>query len=766
MIGKGIGMRQKNIFKHDLISSIVVFLIAIPLCLGIAAASNAPPIAGIIAGVIGGLIIGSLSKSQISVSGPAAGLVAIVLAGIHDLGSFEAFLMALVLAGILQISIGKFKAGFLADYVPTNVIQGLLCAIGIVIIIKNFPLAVGYFDKTQSVIAELRESQENVDLPALIGVWDKITLGSVIISLTSLFVLFSWSSIKSSTLKMIPGPVVVVLMGLFLNYSFKYLMPLLHLSGQEHLVTIPEIEKLVDVAHLFTFPDLSSLVHYKVYMYAFIIAIVATLETLLNLEAAEKIDPQKRYCDRNQEMVAQGIGNTIAGLVGGLPITSVIVRSSVNVQSGAKSKYSTVLHGTWLLLAVLLIPRLINLIPMASLAAILIHSGFKLAHYKIFKSAYSKGIDNFVPFIVTVAMIVATDLLIGVLCGLAINAFFVMKYNSRPDFAKRLEIYPNGEVLRIMMPQQATFLNKAALISALRSLPRDSQVLLDASQMSYMDYDIKEVIEEFTQNLRREKNISLTTKGFKEHYEHELSEDFHTVTTAMVQQRLRPAEVLTLLQEGNKRFVNNSTLNRDLRQQVATTADSQHPLAVVLSCVDSRVPVEMVFDVGVGDLFVSRVVGNVVNDDVIASLEYACVVSGAKLIVVMGHSGCGAIKAVCDQSHVGHMSHIAQKIQPAVDKVQQRQPEVEFGSQAYLEAVTAENVRIAKQQLIWGSKTLSNLIKTQQIAIVAAVYDVKTGEVSFDPMPEVTDVGLKLQPKKIIEQQTAEVLPFHRPAAN
>jgi carbonic anhydrase len=234
----------------------------------------------------------------------------------------------------------------------------------------------------------------------------------------------------------------------------------------------------------------------------------------------------------------------------------------------------------------------------------------------------------------------------------------------------------------------------------------------------------------------------------------------------MVQQRLRPAEVLTLLQEGNKRFVNNSTLNRDLRQQVATTADSQHPLAVVLSCVDSRVPVEMVFDVGVGDLFVSRVVGNVVNDDVIASLEYACVVSGAKLIVVMGHSGCGAIKAVCDQSHVGHMSHIAQKIQPAVDKVQQRQPKVEVGSQAYLEEVTAENVRIAKQQLIWGSETLSNLIKTQQIAIVAAVYDVKTGEVSFDPMPEVTDVGLKLQPKKIIEQQTAEVLPFHRPAAN
>lgn len=755
-------MRYQQTFKQDLIASTVVFLIAIPLCLGIAAASNAPPIAGIIAGIVGGIIIGKLSKSEVSVSGPAAGLVAVVLAGIHDLGSFNAFLMATVMAGVIQIFIGKFKAGFIADYVPSNVIQGLLCAIGVVIIIKNVPLAIGYFAKTQSVIAELRESQENVDLMGLFSVWDKITFGSVIISFVSLAVLFSWGNIKSATLKLIPGPVVVVLLGLSLNLAFKAAVPLLHLSGGQHLVTIPAIENIVDVAHLFSFPDLSALAHYKVYMYAAIIAIVATLETLLNLEAAEKIDAQKRYCDRNQEMIAQGIGNTLSGLIGGLPITSVIVRSSVNVQSGAKTKASTIMHGVWLLLAVLLIPHLINQIPMASLAAILIYSGFKLAHYKIFQSMYNKGMENFIPFIVTVVMIVATDLLIGVLCGLAASAFLVMKYNSRPDFDKQLEVYPNGDVLRIMLPQQATFLNKAALIEALRSVPQNSQVILDASQTHYIDYDVREVIDDFTKNLSLEKNISLTTKGFKDHYKHELREDFTNVTTAHVQQRLKPAEVLSLLQEGNKRFLNNTPLNRDLPKQVAHTAEAQHPLAVVLSCVDSRVPVELVFDAGVGDLFATRVVGNVINDDVIASLEYACAISGAKLIVVMGHTACGAIKAACEDHHQDKLSKISEKIRPAIDKVMKEDPSLEQGSQAYLEAITAENVKVAKQQLMWGSKTLSSLIRSEEVAIVGAMYDVKTGHVLFDEIPQVTAEGLMLQARKVSSNK-AELLSFSKP---
>ena len=756
-------MVYKQTIKQDLIASTVVFLIAIPLCLGIAAASNAPAISGIIAGIIGGIVIGKLSKSHVSVSGPAAGLVAVVLAGIHDLGSFQAFLAAVVLAGVLQVVIGKLKAGFIADFVPTNVIQGLLCAIGIVIIIKNVPLAIGYFSKTQSVMAELKESQENVDLPALFAVWDKITMGSIIISFSSLFVLFGWGSIKSKTLKLIPGPVVVVLLGLVLNLSFKTLFPLLHLSGDQHLVTIPAIEKFIDVAHFFTFPDVSALMHYKVYLYAVIIAIVATLETLLNLEAAEKIDSEKRYCDRNKEMVAQGIGNTLSGLVGGLPITSVIVRSSVNVQSGAKSKASTIMHGCWLLLAVLLIPSLINKIPMASLAAILIYSGFKLAHYKVFKSMYDKGFEHFMPFIVTVVMIVATDLLIGVLCGLAVSAFLVMKYNSKPDFAKQLEAYPSGDVLRIMLPQQATFLNKAALIEAFRGLKPSSKVIIDASQTHYMDYDIKEVIEDFTKNLSQSKNISIMTKGFKEHYEHELREDFTNVTTAHVQQSLTPQGVLTILQEGNKRFVNNMPLNRDLPKQVAQTAKAQHPLAVVLSCVDSRVPVEMVFDVGVGDVFVTRVVGNVINDDVIASLEYACAISGAKLIVVMGHTECGAIKAACGAHHQDKLANISEKIRPAIAKVETEHAELKPQSEAYLEAITAENVKLSKQKLMWGSKTLSSLIRSEEIAIVSAMYDVKTGHVAFGDMPQVTKDGIKLQTQKV--ETKTEVLTFAEPVA-
>lgn len=753
---------MKETFKYDFVSSTVVFLVAIPLCLGIAVASKAPIISGIIAGIIGGIIIGSLSKSHVSVSGPAAGLVAVVLAGIHDLGSFNAFLLAVTFAGLIQVTIGKFKAGFIADYIPSNVIQGLLCAIGIVIIIKEIPLAIGYISE-QNMLNELREAQEDVDISAFMGVFNNITWGSIVISFTSLVLLFSWGKIKNSTLKLIPGPVIVVLLGIALNLLFETVVPLLHLSGSQHLVVIPEIANFKSLASTLSYPDWGALANYKVYVYALIIAIVATLETLLNLEAAEKIDSQKRYCDRNKEMVAQGIGNTISGLVGGLPITSVIVRSSVNVTSGAKTKASTIMHGFWLVIAVLFLPKLINQIPMASLAAILIYSGFKLAHYKIFQGMYNKGLEHFLPFITTVVMIVASNLLTGVLCGLAVSAFMVMKYNSRPDFKKQLEVYPNGDVLRIMLPQQATFLNKAALISALTHLPANSQVILDASQTHYIDYDIKEVIEDFTTNLSREKNISLTTRGFQDHYEHELREDFTNVTTAHVQQRLKPQQVLTILQEGNKRFLNNTPLNRDLPKQVAVTAQAQHPLAVVLSCVDSRVPVEMIFDMGVGDLFATRVVGNVVNDDVIASLEYACAISGAKLIVVMGHTACGAIKAACDDHHQDKLSKISDKIRPAIDKAVKNNPELEINSEAYLEAITSENVKLAKQYLMWGSKTLSALIKNKEVAIVGAMYDVNTGVVNFDQIPEVTEEGLKLETKKVKSTISAELLPFNKP---
>lgn len=722
-------MNKQNLFKHDLIASTVVFLVAIPLCLGIALASNAPLFSGILSGVIGGIIVGSLSRSNVSVSGPAAGLVAVVVAAIHDLGSFQYFLLALTFAGVLQIGIGKLKAGFIVDYVPGNVIQGLLCAIGILIIIKQIPFAFGYFAKSQTILNELQDAQQShFNLSTIRELSNCVSPGAIVICALSILLLFSWQKVSSAKLKMIPGPVLVVAFGIMANLLFQKFIPLLHLSNRDYLVTIPAIERLIDIKHLFSYPDWSALAQPKVYFYGMLLALIATIETLLNLEAAEKIDSQKRYCDRNQEMIAQGIGNTIAGLIGGLPVTSVIVRSSVNVQSGSKTKLSTIMHGMWLLLSVLLIPNVINTIPLASLAAILIFVGLKLANISIFKSMYSRGIESFIPFIVTTVMIVSTDLLLGVVCGLAVSAIFVMKYNSRLNFDKQLEVYPNGDVLRIMLPQQATFLNKAALITALRDIPNETNVLLDASRTLYMDYDIQEVIHDFTNNLSHEKNISLRTKGFKPHYSQELPEDFTTITTTYTFERLLPSDVLRIMKEGNKRFIKNKLLNRDISLHLERTASSQKPLSVVLSCVDGRVPVEIIFDAAVGDLFVTRVIGNVVNDDVISSLEYACDISGAKLIVVMGHTQCGAITTACEKTN----AHLSDKLEDMINIIHQRAPQLVNDKAKLIKALTQENVDSAKMHILRNSQVLTKLYESKKVDIVGAIYDVKTGKVNFD----------------------------------
>lgn len=731
-------MRKQNFFRQDLIASVVVFLVAIPLCLGIALASDAPLFSGILGGVVGGIVVGSLSQSSISVTGPAAGMVGIVFTAIHELGSYETFLLALVFSGLLQILIGKLKAGFIADYVPSNVIQGLLCAIGILIIIKQIPLAFGYTSKSSFSLSDLN---------------DHISYGATTICLTSLTLLFSWQKVPIKALRNIPGPVVIVGLGIISNTLFQFTIPFLHLSNKQYLVTIPEIEHLIDVKNLFATPNLAEIGNSKVYFYGFIIALIASIETLLNLEAAEKIDLQKRYCDRNQEMVAQGIGNTISGLIGALPVTSVIVRSSVNMQSGGQTKLSAIMHGLWLMLSVLFIPKVINQIPLASLAAIIIYVGCKLTHINIFKCMYSNGTNSFIPFIITTVMIVCTDVHLGVACGLLASAIFVMQYNSKPHIEKQKEVYPNGEVLRIILPQHTTFLNKAVLITTLRSIPRNTNVMLDASKTLYIDQDIKEVIQDFSNNLKNEKNISLRTKGLLPHYHQSLPEDFTTITTSYTHERLNPNDVLLILKEGNKRFTQNKLLNRDITLHLKHVANSPaKPLAVILGCVDGRVPVEMIFDAAVGELFVTRVLGNVVNDDVIASLEYACETSGAKLIVIIGHTECGAITAACQNTS----SHLSQKLNEVINNVTQQSPSLALNKDELIEAVTYKNIQNSKQKILEQSTSISKLINDHKINIIGAIYDVKTGKVNFEELAESQDKFPNLVPKKIKQEHIKE----------
>jgi len=718
---------QKRYLKYDFTSGIVVFLVAIPLCLGVALASGAPLFSGIISGIIGGIIVGALSESAVSVSGPAAGMVAVIISALAELGGFQIFLMSLVLAGILQIIFGMIRAGFLADYIPSNVIQGLLCAIGILIIIKQLPLAFMHPAQNQPLMETLKEASENFSIQPLYFLTKHINLGAVVITLISLAILIGVDATKNEKLKFIPAPIVVVILGVLLNEVFDWLLPSLTQDSAQ-LVNIPLEGGILGQLR---FPDFRSLLNSNVYLFGFSIAALASLETLLNLEAAEKLDKRRRYCSRNRELFAQGIGNTLAGLVGGIPITSVVVRSSVNIQTGAKTKLATIFHGILIVLAVALVPDWLNRIPLASLAAILIYVGYKLTKVSIYKEMYAQGYTRFIPFLVTVIAIVFTNLLMGILIGLFISFFFILRSNSKMRLDIIQEKHPSGEVKRLILPQQVTFLNKAALIAELESIPPHSHFIIDARYTQYIDKDILELIKDFHKNQAPDKEISLNLIGFKERYDIHDHTDFITVTTYDVQAALNPEEVLTLLKEGNLRFLKDQRIHRSLSTELAATAAKQHPIATVLSCIDSRVPVETIFDMGLGDLFTVRVAGNVINDDILASIEFACH-SGAKLILIMGHTGCGAIRAACDHVHNGHLTQLLEKIEPAVEMAKQTIPNPKKDDPEFIFKVTQFNIQNALNSLYENSEIIRKYLQERKIGLVSALYDVYSGTVTFN----------------------------------
>jgi MFS superfamily sulfate permease-like transporter len=477
--------------KKDFAASIVVFLVALPLCLGIALASGAPLFSGLLAGIIGGVVVAAFSGSQLSVSGPAAGLTVIVLNAITELGSYEIFLVAVVIAGLIQIILGIVKAGTIGNYFPSSVIEGMLAAIGIILILKQLPHALGYDKSYEGEMAFNQVDNENT-FSAILTAIQNMQMGAVIISVVSLAILIFWPKIKA--LKVIPAPLVVVLGGIGLSQAFQ--SGAFSLSS-EHMVQIPSVSNFAEFSNLFVFPEFSAIFSAKVWTVAITIAIVASLETLLSVEAVDKIDPQKRSSPTNRELVAQGIGNTFSGMLGGLPMTSVIVRSSANVNSGGQTKVSAMLHGTWLLLALLLIPGLINQIPLACLAAILLFTGYKLANALLFKKMWSHGKDQFIPFVVTVLAVVFTDLLTGVAVGMLIGVFFLLRANMRNPYFYKVEKVGKQKTLRLKLSEEVSFLNKGAIQYTLTHIPKDAKVIIDATHSKYIDRDVLEIIENF-----------------------------------------------------------------------------------------------------------------------------------------------------------------------------------------------------------------------------------------------------------------------------
>ena len=479
-------------WRQDVPASIVVALVALPLCLGVALASGAPLISGLVAGIVGGIVVGAISRSALSVSGPAAGLTTIVLAAITSLPSFEAFLLSVCLAGALQLLFAASRGGVIAEFVPGAVITGMLAAIGLILILKQLPHAVGYDRDPEGDMGFVQPDGENT-LTALSHILsNNILWGAALIAVVSLAFLFWWDKAKpkDGPLKLLPGPVVLFAVGA--NEAFRQFAPELHIAAS-HLVQVPVSATPWALADQIRLPDFGAITNTKVWTVALTLAIVASLESLLSVKAVDEVDPKRRVTDKNRELLAQGGGNLISGLLGGLPVTSVIVRSSANVESGADSKFSTILHGIWLLLGLAIIPSVLNLIPLSALAAILIATGYKLAKPALFIQRWKQGYTQFAPFVITVLAILFTDLLIGIGIGLLVGFGFVI-WRSAGNIITYVEY---GGTVMVRARRNLYFMHKPALVESLSRVPDGAELLIDLSATSYVDLDCIDIINGF-----------------------------------------------------------------------------------------------------------------------------------------------------------------------------------------------------------------------------------------------------------------------------
>jgi len=507
-------------WQKDLPAGLVVFLVALPLCLGVGLASTSVEgvdglpnlFSGLVAGIVGGVVVGFLSGSRLGVSGPAAGLITIIVAALSTLGSYEAFLVAVVISGILQLIAGFLKAGIIANYIPSSVIKGMLAAIGITLILKEIPHLVG-FDKDFFGDESFLQKDGHNTFSEIYYSLQALHPGAIIIGVVSILILVlfdtKWLK-KNKILSVIPGALIVVIISILLNNLFGTIDKNLKVTSI-HLVQLPVPQSIDDFLGFFSFPDFSYLSNPNVYIIALTIALVGSLETLLSVEATDKLDPLKFSTPTNRELKAQGIGNIVSGFLGGLPITQVIVRSSANINSGGQSKLSTIVHGILIFIAIVFIPQLLNMIPLAALAAVLILVGYKLAKISLFQSMYKLGWEQFIPFATTIIGVLLTDLLKGIGIGLAISIFYILKKNYKNNFKK--EISTNE--IKVILSEEVTFLNKAGIIDILEKIPTNSKLVIDGSNCKSIDYDVIELLADFQNYGSKNKNIQLQLINIK-----------------------------------------------------------------------------------------------------------------------------------------------------------------------------------------------------------------------------------------------------------
>jgi carbonic anhydrase len=637
-------------FKNDFQGGLVSFLVAVPLCLGIALASGAPLFSGIIAGIVGGLVVGALSRSAVSISGPEAGLILVVVSSLEALGSFKALQLAICVAGVMQLLMGVAKAGIISNFFPSSVIKGMLAAIGIILILKQLPHVLGYDADAVESLALF--SWNGGNLQALLDhALREFNPTALVIALASLAVLIGWERPffkQNPVLSAVPAALVVIILGITLNTLAGLLSPAYMLAGT-HLVQLPVPKSTSEFVGLFTLPDLSQLTNLKVYSAAFSIALVASLEALLAVEATDELDPLKRKTPTNRELKAQGVGNLVSGLLGGLPLTSVIVRSSVSINAGGRTKLAALMHGSFLLLSVILFPSLLNLIPWAALAAILLVTGYKLARISIFRQHYAAGLMEFLPFIVTIGAILLTDLLIGIGIGAAVGLFFVLRETYKNAHFFQSYTVQGQEHLRISLGEHVSFLNKASIMTVLKDIPVNTTVEIDGTNSAFIDRDVLGAIENFRETARQ-RNIQLIFLRKGEDYAHNIAGQPH------VSSKEADFEAYYKLFENNRNWVAEK-LRRNPRFFEATA--QQTPKFLFIGCSDNHVSVSEMTGTAPGEVFVHRNVANlVVSTDLnLASvLQYAVEVLHIQHIIVCGHYGCRGVKAAMQTVDAGVVS--------------------------------------------------------------------------------------------------------------
>ncbi|WP_317130392.1 bifunctional SulP family inorganic anion transporter/carbonic anhydrase [Antarcticibacterium arcticum] len=678
-------------------------------------------------GIVGGLVVGSISKSSVSVSGPAASVSAVVLAAIISIGDFKVFLLAVVLGGIFQLALGLLKAGLIADYMPSNIIKGLLAAIGIILIMSQFPYALGIVPDSESYFNPslgFLDQVENIT----ISFYNSLGAGPIIISLISLAIMIFWEKSPLKNFNLLPPALVVVIIGVVLNFLFEVLIPGFHLNAAQ-LVNIPKIDH---IGELVTFPDFTAITNPEVWGVAISITLIASIASLLAIEAADEIDPHKRNTPPNRELVAQGIGNTLTGLIGGIPITSVIVRSSVNINAGAETKLSTILHGFFLLLSVLFLSRVLNLIPLSSLAAILLVIGYKLASWEVISTMFKKGWNQFIPFIVTVVAIIATDLLIGIFIGTLVSIFFILRSNyHNAFFIENTKIF-KGETIRLELSNEVSFFNKASIKNTLWNVPDNSTVIIDATFASYIDHDVLEIFKDFKETYAREHDINLSIIGLKEKYDLGKDLKFVQEEIQVFKERSTPEEIFEYLQDGNQRYVDGKLVSRRLRNKELMDFINAPPLAAVVNCIDMREPLNVLMNTGIGDLIPIRTAGNLVDKEVIRSIEVACKKQGAKFILFMGNSSNKIYAEALRDYRDSNPSYLIPLITDAVNALGVQRGSIKeetiFG---IADDITNWNIERSKSRIMEMSDYLKKEIEEGRVGLASGFFNRSNGKIEF-----------------------------------